>query len=260
MDNRRRQIAGGRHTATITSTDMHEFNDTDGVLFDLDGTLVSGGKALPWAHHLIEKSRGRFVIVTNDAEHTSAEVSAMMNGLGFPVQRDRIVMAGMEAIRQVAEEMPQARIFMATSQSLKAHASDLGLHPGDDRPDVVLIGRDRSFSYETIRNAANAVLSGARLVICNPDLTHPGIDGAVVPETGALAASILSCTGPVPHSVVGKPYPGLFLAGMEILGSKPTETVMIGDNPDTDGRGATDVGMRFIHVLTAARLDLGLTW
>lgn len=227
---------------------MHEFKDVDGVLFDLDGTLISGNHALPWARDLIDASRGHFAIVTNDAEHTASEIAILMGGFGFVVAEERIVTAGMAAIRLVAEEMPGAKLFIAASASLQAYARTLGLYLCQERPDVVLIGRDRKFSYDTIRSAANFVLAGAKLVICNPDLTHPGREGSIVPETGALAASILACTGPVPHQIVGKPEPGIFLAGMKLLGTSPDRTLMVGDNPETDGKGAISVGMNFLKV------------
>ncbi|WP_296105425.1 HAD-IIA family hydrolase [uncultured Agrobacterium sp.] len=227
---------------------MHEFHDADGVLFDLDGTLVSGGKVLPWAHGLIEQSRGRFAIVTNDAEHTAVQIAALLQSLGIPVSQDRIVAAGMEALRQVSVDMPGARLLIAASRSLQDYATDLGLEVTDVEPDVVLIGRDRAFSYDKIRTLSNAVLAGAQLVVCNPDKTHPAADGSVVPETGALAASVLACTGPVPHHVIGKPQPGLFLSGMALIGSTPTRTLMVGDNPETDGKGAAGVGIRFVRV------------
>lgn len=227
---------------------MHEFHDIDGTLFDLDGTLISGGTALPWAHKLIDASNGRFAIVTNDAEHTTEEIVSLMQNTGLSVPKEMIVAAGVEAVRQVAEEMPGAKISMATSRSLRSYAKMLGLHLTNIRPDVVLIGRDRQFSYDTICSAANAVLSGAELIVCNPDWTHPGPNGTVVPETGALAASILACTGPVRHRVIGKPEPGVFLAGMRLLGSTPERTLMIGDNPETDGKGAAGVNMNFWRV------------
>ena len=227
---------------------MHEFRDIDGTLFDLDGTLISGGTALPWAHDLIEASKGRFAVVTNDAEHTAEEILSMMQDAGLSVPREMIVAAGVEAVRLVAEEMPGAKITMAASRSLRSYAETLGLHLTDIRPDVVLIGRDRQFSYDTLSSTANAVLSGAKLIICNPDRTHPGPEGTVVPETGALAASILACTGPVQHRVIGKPEPGVFLAGMRLLGTTPKRTLMVGDNPETDGKGAAGLQMNFLKV------------
>ncbi|MFN7027147.1 MAG: HAD-IIA family hydrolase [Pseudorhizobium sp.] len=227
---------------------MDDFLNVDGVLFDLDGTLISGGQALPWAHDLINASRGHFAIVTNDAEHTAFEIAILMDQLGFAVAEERIVTAGMAAIRMVAEKMPGAQIAMAASESLQEYARSLGLNISRERPDVVLIGRDRTFSYNTIQSAANYVLAGAQLVVCNPDRTHPGRGGSIVPETGALVAAILACTGPVPHHIVGKPEPGIFLAGAKLLGTSPNRTLMVGDNPETDGKGAMRAGMTFLKV------------
>lgn len=227
---------------------MDDFLNVDGVLFDLDGTLISGGQALPWAHDLIDASRGNFAIVTNDAEHTAFEIAILMDQLGFAVAEERIVTAGMAAIRMVAEKMPGAQIAMAASESLQEYARSLGLNISRERPDVVLIGRDRTFSYDTIQSAANSVLAGAQLVVCNPDRTHPGRGGSIVPETGALVAAILACTGPVPHQIVGKPEPGIFLAGAQVLGTSPNRTLMVGDNPETDGKGAMRAGMTFLKI------------
>jgi len=100
----------------------------------------------------------------------------------------------------------------------------------------------------------------AELIATNPDRTHPGPGGSIVPETGALLASILACVGQVDHRIIGKPEPALFEAGLARLGTTAHETVVIGDNDETDGLGAQRLGLRFAKleaadaVTTAARL------
>jgi ribonucleotide monophosphatase NagD (HAD superfamily) len=69
----------------------------------------------------------------------------------------------------------------------------------------------------------------------------------VVPETGALAAAVLACTGPVPHRIVGKPEPTLFLKGLALLGIARHAGVVVGDNPETDGAGAMRLGLRYVR-------------
>ena len=96
--------------------------------------------------------------------------------------------------------------------------------------------------------AANAVRDGAELIVANPDRTHPGKDRAVVPETGALLSAVLACTGEVPYRVIGKPEPPMFWKALSLLGAEGAGAVMIGDNVETDGRGALRTGMTFIHI------------
>jgi HAD superfamily hydrolase (TIGR01450 family) len=228
--------------------DPDHLHHARGVLVDLDGTLLTGETLVGGARELLAMVEGRFVIVSNNAEHTPAELAAMLGSLGLDVPADRIVLAGTLALELIARDLPQARVMLLGSPSLHDFAQALGLRVDDDHPEVVVVGRDRRFSYERLRLAANAVRAGAMLVAANPDLTHPGLAGGIVPETGAILAAILACTGPTAHRVVGKPEHTLFLAGLALLGCAPHEAVMIGDNIETDGRGAERLGMPFIRV------------
>ncbi len=219
-----------------------------GFLVDLDGTLVSGTTVLPDARRLLDAIVGRFAILSNNAEHTPLQLARMLRRLGLRVPEDRIVLAGTAALDVVAIEWPGARILLLGSAALQNYARRLGLRPGEAPAEVVVVARDRHFSYARLAAAANAARAGAALVVCNPDRTHPGLNGAVVPETGALFSSVLACAGPVGYRVIGKPEAALFRAGMALLGTSAAETVMIGDNPETDGVGAERLGMGFVHV------------
>ena len=227
---------------------MGSLHDIQGCLVDLDGTLVRGRQVLPGAHAFLERLEGRFIIVSNDAEHTPLELSRGLKRLGLVAEQHRIVLAGATALDEIARRRPRARIYMMASKSLMSHARDRDLVPVQERPDIVFLGRDRHFSYERLMVAANAVRDGAELVAANPDLVHPGPDGAVVPETGALMAALLACTGPVPYRIMGKPEPALFEAGLARLGLPKRVVLMVGDNPATDGEGARGFGLRYFEV------------
>ncbi|MFC3124922.1 HAD-IIA family hydrolase [Pseudoroseomonas globiformis] len=234
---------------------MQRILEARGVLLDLDGTLISGDRALPGAAALVARIGARCAIVSNDAEHTPLQLSRRLAQLGFALPATRILLAGALAVEAVATEHPGGRLLLLASAALQRHARRQGLVPVQEHPDVVLLGRDRRFNYDKLRQAANAVLRGASLVVCNPDRTHPGPGGAVVPETGALLSALLACTGPVPHRMIGKPGPALFLEGVARLGTRREETVMVGDNPATDGVGATRLGIGFVPVPAGGFLD-----
>lgn len=219
-----------------------------GYLVDLDGTLVSGGKPLPWAHELLSRLAGRCVIVSNDAEHTSRQLARMLGLQGLVVPEASIVLAGECAIRLVAVERPGARVLLLASTALRRYATRLGLALTADDAEVVLVGRDRDFSYKSIQLAAGALHRGASLIVANPDGCHPAPDGSPVPETGALAAAILTAAGQPPYRVVGKPQPELFRDGLARLGCEAAAAVMIGDNPETDGAGARAAGIPFFLI------------
>jgi HAD superfamily hydrolase (TIGR01450 family) len=234
---------------------MDALGGARGFLVDLDGTLVSGGTVLPGARELLAAMAGRFALVSNDAEHTPAELAAMLRRLDLDIPAERIVLAGAVALDLVALETPGAKVMLLGSAALAAYGREAGLDLDADRPEVVVIGRDRQFSYARIEAAANAVRAGAALIVTNPDRTHPGRDGLIVPETGALASAVLACTGAVDYRIIGKPEPALFLAGLALLGIEPDEALMIGDNPETDGKGARLLGIGYLQVEDSRRPD-----
>ena len=219
-----------------------------GYLIDLDGTLISGRTALPDAHWLLEQVRDRFVVVSNNAEHTPAQLSRMLRTIGLPIAEREIVLAGTTAIDIIATELPGSSVLLLGSPALRNYARKKGLKLDLARPDLVLVTRDRHFSYAKLAAAAEALSDGARLFVAAPDHSHPGINGKPVPETGALAAAILACAGPRDYTVIGKPERALFEMGCERLGLAPSDVVMIGDNPQTDGLGARRIGMAFWRI------------
>lgn len=231
-----------------TEFTVHAADDIRGWLIDLDGTLVCGGRAMPGAQAFLEACAGRFVVVSNDAEHTPAELAGELRQLGLDVPASRIVLAGAIALDDIATRRPGARVLVLASDALVRHAREHGLTPVRTQPDIVFLGRDRRFSHARLALAANAVRAGAELVVANPDLVHPGPDGTIVPETGALLAALLACTGPVSYRLVGKPEPALFAAGLALLCLPKRVVAMLGDNPRTDGEGARRFGLRYVEV------------
>ena len=227
---------------------MQQLHSAKGYLVDLDGTLISGGAALPFAASLLGSLGDRFVLLSNDAEHMPEQLSRFLRTLNLHVPPQRIVLAGATAVDLVARELPGAKVMLLASTVLRTYARRIGIELVDTRADVVVLGRDRQFNFARLAAAANAVREGAELIVANPDRTHPGKEGTIVPETGALLSSILACTGDVPYRIIGKPETPMFWRALRLLGTEAGDTVMIGDNPETDGRGAAQAGMAFVHV------------
>lgn len=209
-----------------------------GGVFDLDGTLIREGRKLPGATRLLDYFRDRFVIVSNNSSDTSQSLSARLDRMGLHIPEDRLVLAGEESLHMIATRHSGARIMLMASQALHERARELGLKPVENDCDVVLICRDTRFSYAKLRRAANAVGAGAPLIAANPDLSHPGENGRLVPETGSLLAAVEACSSTQAHQIVGKPQPHLFERALERLGIPAHQSIMIGDNPATDAAGA----------------------
>lgn len=220
----------------------------EGYLVDLDGTLVSGGAFLPGARWLVDNLGDRLVVVSNDAEHTPDLLSQAFSRLGVDLDPQAFVLAGTTAIEQAAERFPGARVMLMMSPELHDYARGKGLRPVVEDCDLVLVGRDRSFTYDGLARAAAAVAGGVPLWLSCPDTSHRGPSGEPVPETGAIGAAIMAAASVSTCHIVGKPEPVLFEKACARLGLPPDRVVMIGDNRSTDGAGAQALGMRFVQV------------
>lgn len=215
-----------------------------GVLLDLDGTLIAGSTALAGAARLLDTLGERCAIVSNNSTHTPEVLAAELATRGLHVPARRIVLAGVAAIEMIAARRSGMRTMVVGTPSLVQRADERGLVATERNPEVVLLARDPQFDDVRLLSVTNALREGAELVVANPDLWHPGPHGEQVPETGALLAAVLACTGAVSYTLVGKPEPHLFLRALAILGIEARHALMIGDNPSTDGIGAHRLGIR----------------
>lgn len=236
------------HGGTAAAAHGHALAQARHLLVDLDGTLVRQQEAIDGAAQLLAHFSERYAIVSNNSTHTAQGLSLRLRRLGLRVPPGRIVLAGELAVRQLAQQHPGARVLLAASPALQRHARALGCQLVQANADFVLLALDMRFSHARLSVIVNELLRGARLVATNADATHPGPQGRVVPETGALLAAVVAASGVQPWRVVGKPAPLLFEEGLRCLGARAETTVVVGDNPLTDGEGAARLGMACLLV------------
>jgi HAD superfamily hydrolase (TIGR01450 family) len=230
----------------MSQTLLSDWLDADGFAIDLDGTLIRDGTAIEGADRLLHATAGRFVIVSNNSTDTASGVSAELAHLGLAVPPECLVLAGETTLIKVAEHWPDARILLLAAPTMQRFARELGLGLVAEEPDIVVLARDPRFTYRKLATAANALRHGARLIVTNPDGFHPGRGNSVVPETGALMQALVYASGVEPDEIIGKPAPALLEQALRRLGTGQGRTLMIGDNPATDGAAAARLGMSFL--------------
>ncbi|MFS8979402.1 HAD-IIA family hydrolase [Cupriavidus necator] len=215
-------------------------------LLDLDGTLIRDGAALPGAAALLEALHGRYAIVSNNSTDTAGGLARKLRRMGLSVAPAQLVLAGEMTVNWLWRTSPEARVLLLGSPALRRYAKWMGCRLVERDPDVVLLARDPHFDYDKLSLAVNVLRAGARLVVTNPDLSHPGDDGTCVPETGTLLAALTACAEVRPECIIGKPSAALFREGLRRLQARPAQALMIGDNPATDAMGAIALGMSFL--------------
>jgi 4-nitrophenyl phosphatase len=220
-----------------------------GVMLDWDGCIAVHDRPSEAALRFLREHWRHTAIVSNNSTLRPEEFSQILANDGVAIPADRIFLAGAEALYR-ARDIQAPRAMVIAAPRMKAYARSLGINVVREDAELVVLMRDPRFSFATLERAANTLRAGARLIISNPDLTHPGLNGRVVPETGALLAAVQACVGstPIDAEVIGKPSAGLFAKACKALGLTPEQVLMIGDNPDTDGAGARALGAPWIMV------------
>ena len=125
---------------------------------------------------------------------------------------------------------------------------DAGITMNDVNPDYVVVGEGRAYSLETLTKATNLVMSGAKLIGANSDVSGP-IENGIAPACRALVAPIEMATGRQAY-FCGKPNPLMMRTGLRLLGCHSAEAVMVGDRMDTDVISGLESGMSTVLVLS----------
>lgn len=246
------------HASTMsTSSSLAE---AKGFIFDMDGVLYTGSRALPGVKDLFNTLRLRdipFFCGTNNSTATQQEFSDRLATMGIEVGPEHIQTSSTVTRDLLADdpEMPaDARILVVGQPSIATilqQGTDFRIVGEDDDPataNVVVVGLDFSLTYDRIARAVKAIASGARFFCTNRDDRLPTEDG-FVPGAGACVAPI-QVASRVEPIVVGKPEPLMMLKGIEQLGCEPKQAVMVGDRLDTDIAAGQKAGMTTVLVLT----------
>lgn len=225
----------------------------DAGLFDLDGVLYLGKERIEYAAETLSQVRaGGFtaVFVTNNASRTPETVAQHLSDLDIPAQVGDIVTSAQIGV-QLAQSIlgEKARVLLCGARGLYQAAEEVGLEiveSADDKPEGVIHGFSPEMNWERLSEAVLAIRAGARYITTNCDRVIPRERGLML-GVGSLAAAVTHATGVQPISGA-KPEPQMFRhAAEKVYARKP---LVIGDNLDTDIRGAYASGFPSLHVLT----------
>ena len=225
--------------------------DVDCWLTDMDGVLVHENQAVPGAGALIQQwtDRGNpFLVLTNNSIFTPRDLAARLRASGLDVPEESLWTSALATADFLASQVPGGSAFVIGEAGLTTALHEAGFIMTETRPDYVVIGETRNYSFEAITKAIRLIDKGARFIVTNPDATGPSPEGPL-PATGAIAALITRATGKAPY-VVGKPNPMMFRSAMNRIGAHSENTGMIGDRMDTDIVAGIEAGLHTILVMT----------
>ncbi len=224
------------------------------VISDLDGVVYRGDIPMPGAVEAIAgwKRHGvPYLFVTNNASKSAEQFSAKLNRMGVEIGPEGVLTAGDAAAAHVGHQFGRGtRTFVIGERVLFEAAEREGLTIVDSgQIDVVLLGFDYGLNYAKLTVAVQALLKGAKLVVTNPDLLTLTSDG-YEPCVGATMALLQATVPEVEPVVAGKPSPVMIREALARLGSRPEETIMVGDQIVTDILAGQRAGLRSFLLTT----------
>ncbi len=242
------------------------------LLLDSFGVLVDGSGPLPGAAELVAELNSRakpYYVLTNDASMLPASRAMRYQSMGLDIAEERVITSG--ALLKgyfAAHRLAGARCLVLGPPDSACYVQEAGgqVVPYAEDFDVLVIGDQSGFEFlETV----NAVLSAlfrkldrqekVHLVLPNPDLIYPEGSQSFGIASGSVALvfeAALALRYPgrpdLAFARLGKPFPAIYAEALRRSGTR--DMVMLGDQLETDIRGARDFGLDSVLVGTGVSL------
>ena len=243
---------------------MQSVSNIRGLIIDMDGVLWHGTEAIPGLIDFFQTLKDlniRYILATNNASLTPAQYVIKLAKMGVRITEDKILTSGLATALYLSEKVnpKNTAVFVIGVDGATQPLREMGFtltglyeikdaqHPNKGA-DIVVCGKDETLSWDKLATATLNIRAGARFIGTNGDTTLPTEHG-VTHGNGAILAGLEVATGIKP-TIIGKPEPIMYQQAMTLLGTKPQETVAIGDRLETDILRAVRTGIRSIMVLT----------
>ena len=230
------------------------------ILFDAYGVLAGSNSVepgAPGAIKLLHKLDKPYFVLTNDSSALAETRAASYESLGLPIDESRIITSGSLLTGYFAEhDLAGSRcVVLGPPDSLRyVEAAGGCVVPYKADFETLVIGDQSGFPF---LEAADTILSAlfrkidagesVRLILPNPDLIYPEGDGFGF-ASGSVALifeSALALRYPdrpdLRFTRLGKPHSAIYREAFRRSGTM--DMVMIGDQIETDIKGANDFGI-----------------
>lgn len=225
-----------------------------GVLFDIDGVLVTSWQAIPGAAatlRVLAENQVACSYLTNTTTRTRDQIAAALSDAGMRVRPDEVITAAVLTADYIRANHPHARCFLVNDGDVAADMAGIDfIDPDvDSDPDVVILGgAGPQFTHRTLSRVYDWMVNGVPVVAMHRSTFWKTADGLRI-DTGMYLIGMEEASGRKAVAV-GKPAPAGFQVAAARLGVDPEEMVMVGDDLNNDVLAAQVVGMTGVLVRT----------
>ncbi len=223
-------------------------------LFDLDGVFYKGKESRTkiGGTKAIEALRAKgkdILVVTNNSTDSVETIHSRLAEFKIPVKLEEVLSSSLLTSEYLLKKHGKVSYFLVGEAGLDHEMKKLGhRRTAANRAQFVVVGLDRKVTYDKLDFAARLVREGAGLVATHSSALYMYKTGPAI-ATGPLVKAIEFASGKR-ATVIGKPSPLMFRIALERAKRSRDESVMVGDQLDTDILGASRAGIESVLVTT----------
>jgi 4-nitrophenyl phosphatase len=226
--------------------------DLQGMIIDMDGVLWRGPDPignLPKVFNSIQQLGLKFILVTNNATRSVSQYEQKLKRFGVEVSTDQIINSAQATAQYLRHKFPKGGpVFVIGEEGLFQALEENNFYLSSEEALAVVVGLDRTVTYDKLRQAALLIQEGKPFICTNPDPALPSPEG-LLPGTGSIIAALETTTG-VDGIIIGKPKPQMYRIAIERMGTSPQGTLVVGDRLETDIVGGQTLGCPTAVVLS----------
>jgi len=226
-------------------------------IFDLDGTIYIEDKLIDGAletYNLLTEKGKNVVFATNKTTETASDYCNFLKKNGFDVKTDQIITAGDVIKKFLIKNSFTQNIFLIGEDNFKQDLISDGFTFADKIEEIstVIVTLDRTFDYQKLEIAKEAIENGANFFAANIDNTYPTKSGEII-DAGSTIAALEKSTGKKLGNHFGKPSAFMIEEIKNRTNFINDKTVVIGDRPETDIQMGKIFGLTTILVNTGVK-------
>jgi HAD superfamily hydrolase (TIGR01458 family) len=222
-----------------------------GILSDIDGTLFFKGVPTPGAIEAVLelKKKKKVLFLTNTDSKTPDSVHKKLINLGFSIQKNEIF-TPIIAIKNFLKKTINKKLFLVTSKEIEGEFKEFDVVSKKEIPDYVIISDfTDNWDVNRLNIAFKYLLKGAKLFGTQGNRYCLNDKGEPVIDTGSFVM-MLAHAANVQYKIFGKPSKDFFNHALEKINLKAKECLVIGDDIESDIKGATNAGIKAVLVKT----------
>jgi HAD superfamily hydrolase (TIGR01458 family) len=224
------------------------------VMLDLDGTLYIGDEPITGAVEAVRELRRKNIelrFLTNTTTKSQKQLLQQLLKLGFDVHEFELISAPVAArleLKKIERERGrELSIWPLVADSIQSDFD--GFNKNEIQPDFIVLGDiGDAWNFHLINRIFNLMHQGTELIALHKNRFWQTSNGLMV-DIGFFVSGFEYVTGKKAF-VMGKPNADFFLRVMSSAGADSTNSMMVGDDIESDVGGAQAMGIKGCLVRT----------